>query len=67
MDAPTIQLNLPLLISRYGGLSSLSLKLYNKPYFDNKLSYYIRGSNTVAIMGYILLKTDNKAGMLLDK
>ena len=64
MGAHTIQLNLPLLISGYGGLNSLSLELYNKPYLDNKLSYYIKGSNMVAILCYILLKLDNKAGVI---
>ena len=48
MEAPSIQLNLPLLISGYGGLGSLSLVPYNKVYLDNKLSYYIRGSSMVA-------------------
>jgi len=42
MEAPTLQLHLPLLISGYGGLGSLNLELYNKLYLDNKLSYYIR-------------------------
>ena len=42
MDAPTLRLHLPLLVSGYGGINSLSLELYNKLYLDNKLSYYIR-------------------------
>ena len=42
MEAPTLQLHLPLLVSGYGGINSLSLELYNKPYLDNKLSYYIK-------------------------
>ena len=52
MDAPTLRLHLPLLVSRYGGLNSLILELYNKPYLDNKLSYYIR----VAVWQQIFLK-----------
>ena len=52
VDAPTLQLYLPLLISGYGGLNSLSLELYNKLYLDNKLSYYIR----VAVWQQIFLK-----------
>jgi len=42
IEAPTLRLHLPLLVSGYGGLNSLSLELYNKLYLDNKLSYYIR-------------------------
>tara|TARA_A100001037_G_scaffold274791_1_gene272836 strand:- start:22 stop:162 length:141 start_codon:yes stop_codon:yes gene_type:complete len=42
MEVPTLQLHLPLLVSGYGVLNSLSLELYNKPYPDNKLSHYIR-------------------------
>ena len=58
MEAPTLQLHLPLLVSGYGGVNSLSLEPYNKPpYLNNKLSYYI----TVAILCNILLKLDNKA------
>ena len=64
MDAPTLQLHLPLLVSGYGTLSSLSLELYNNPYLDNKLSYYIKGSSMVAILCYILLKLDNKAEVI---
>ena len=52
MDALTIQLHLPLLVSGYGGLNTLSLELYNKPYLDNKLFYYIR----VAVWQQIFLK-----------
>ena len=48
MEAPSLQLHLPLLISGYGGLNSLSFELCNKSYLDNKLSYYIKGSSMVA-------------------
>ena len=42
MEAPTLRLHLPLLVSGYGVINSLSLKLCNISYLDNKLSYYIR-------------------------
>ena len=52
MDAPTLRLHLPLLVSGYGVLNSLSLELCNISYLDNKLSYYIR----VAVWQQIFLK-----------